>query len=214
MYLTRTAGIETIRIAPIDGVIDIIMYLTRTAGIETKHNPASHTNLPMYLTRTAGIETPGILALKQIPLTECILPALRELKLSSVSDSLPALKQCILPALRELKHRRTYHQYQKDYRMYLTRTAGIETRLTDMSDAWHRMYLTRTAGIETLERYPRGVAALQCILPALRELKLHLHPPFPARCKCILPALRELKLPPAGHGGLLPPNVSYPHCGN
>ena len=79
MYLTRTAGIETIQ----NGTRDIIenqMYLTRTAGIETTAKNTSMAGritciLPalrelkqrvqvvfvpqfqMYLTRTAGIET-------------------------------------------------------------------------------------------------------------------------------------------------------------
>ena len=57
MYLTRTAGIETIafntHLAP------QIMYLTRTAGIETVRGNVSIGLITtrMYLTRTAGIET-------------------------------------------------------------------------------------------------------------------------------------------------------------
>ena len=166
------------------------MYLTRTAGIETTGRSVEFHLFAMYLTRTAGIETYST-TLKCPKAYQCILPALRELKHKEFAGGFPTLKMYLTrTAGIETLFCVGFSSGAKA--MYLTRTAGIETRLTDMSDAWHRMYLTRTAGIETLERYPRGVAALQCILPALRELKL----------------------PPAGHGGLLPPNVSYPHCGN
>ena len=55
------------------------MYLTRTAGIETLGFSLLCRILLMYLTRTAGIETPARRAWRSIA-AQCILPALRELK--------------------------------------------------------------------------------------------------------------------------------------
>ena len=102
------------------------MYLTRTAGIET-HRTALQARqiLLMYLTRTAGIET-NIRGSQACAPNECILPALRELKLTEMRLALD------------------------DIKMYLTRTAGIETLHSPCQGAALRMYLTRTAGIETL----------------------------------------------------------------
>ena len=98
MYLTRTAGIETflgLYIAMIS-----IMYLTRTAGIETAWTGRCKLEKQMYLTRTAGIETGTRITFGRI--AECILPALRELKLRGGGAGVVTV-------------------------MYLTRTAGIET---------------------------------------------------------------------------------------
>ena len=56
--------------------------------------------------------------------------------------------------------------------MYLTRTAGIET--SSFKELFHSnkgMYLTRTAGIETSAAKCTARTRYQCILPALRELK-------------------------------------------
>ena len=54
--------------------------------------------------------------------------------------------------------------------MYLTRTAGIETPFVQPDRGRPAMYLTRTAGIETWDAQGRTLP-LECILPALRELK-------------------------------------------
>ena len=54
------------------------------------------------------------------------------------------------------------------------------------------MYLTRTAGIETDFFSSHNIISFQCILPALRELKLK---------KGVLTMVVQA-------------NVSYPHCGN
>ena len=54
--------------------------------------------------------------------------------------------------------------------MYLTRTAGIETIELQLDFINQEMYLTRTAGIETWDAQGRTLP-LECILPALRELK-------------------------------------------
>ena len=76
------------------------MYLTRTAGIETTQALAVIHQFLMYLTRTAGIETGTRITFGRI--AECILPALRELKLRGGGAGVVTV-------------------------MYLTRTAGIET---------------------------------------------------------------------------------------
>ena len=57
--------------------------------------------------------------------------------------------------------------------MYLTRTAGIETPESKRTGKRPTMYLTRTAGIETSAAKCTARTRYQCILPALRELKLH-----------------------------------------
>ena len=56
----------------------------------------------MYLTRTAGIETQER-RIDNGSASECILPALRELKHLIVIQERCAVSKCILPALRELK---------------------------------------------------------------------------------------------------------------
>ena len=58
MYLTRTAGIETIVVLWGSPQTSLAMYLTRTAGIETAGFSTDKRAGNMYLTRTAGIETP------------------------------------------------------------------------------------------------------------------------------------------------------------
>ena len=55
--------------------------------------------------------------------------------------------------------------------MYLTRTAGIETRCLSSRFRIPQMYLTRTAGIETSVTEIVQTRLIKCILPALRELK-------------------------------------------
>ncbi len=78
--------------------------------------------------------------------------------------------------------------------MYLTRTAGIETRCLSSRFRIPQMYLTRTAGIETSVTEIVQTRLIKCILPALRELKQGVkriqHFGY---FQCILPALRELK---------------------
>ena len=106
MYLTRTAGIETI-VNTSHFFLLFLMYLTRTAGIETVGCQGYFPQQYMYLTRTAGIETLSFLLL---PVThKGILPALRELKLWQNAERKGTnVGKCILPALRELKRQSRY----------------------------------------------------------------------------------------------------------
>ena len=169
------------------------MYLTRTAGIETPSR-TWHTccTRQMYLTRTAGIETRRKY---HAGYQECF--------------------QCILPALRELKLTNPQKNTTNNRRMYLTRTAGIETSFGVFADNEQVcMYLTRTVGIETVKLFYHLTGFHECILPALRELKQR------GVAKCIDNAVMYLTRT-AGIETFQKlafvqnfRNVSYPHCGN
>ena len=76
------------------------------------------------------------------------------------------------------------------------------------------MYLTRTAGIETRCRYDGVHAFVQCILPALRELKHIARQDMRLTYRMYLTRTAGIETTKLDTYWNPDANVSYPHCGN